>query len=410
MNGAFLQLIRFKMLYWEKYFAGKDQLTIGIQIDKQQPKPSIKGGRPMCIKHFVSILCSSAVGLLLFAGCSESPSGPDMSSGQTKLFIAESDFQSGLLEWMSIENNIVSSQGLSIYSDAGVHSFGGYLYVLERFGADNVMKFDPSKNDQSGVVYQKHLGDNWNPSDIEFLSATKAYVSNMNEPKITVFNPSSSEVLQNIDISTYTFRPDSNVSPYANDMVLVGSDLYVMLQRRNGYKPGAPTLILKVNTSTDAVTDTVPCQFTNGYGMAYCDGVLYVSNPGSGYSLGDGAIEAVTLATKQVRTVIDETALGGNPNQIVHKSGTHFYVQNYIGWKNVKVVEIDAATGSIVETLPDIKDAFGGICYDSTDNRLYVGERDSVEMGIRIFENNQQVGSTVKSANSLPPIGMVVVR
>ena len=361
-------------------------------------------------KHIVSLVCTAIFEVFFIIGCSKNSTGPDSSTGGTKLFIAESDFQSGLLEWMNVGDNTISSPVLSIYSDAGVRAFGEYLYVIEHYGADNILKFDPSKNDKSGILYQKHVGDNWNPSDMEFVSETKAFVSNMDEPKITVFNPANGEVVKNIDISTYTFRPDSNSSPYANDMQLVGSDLYVLLQRRNGYKPGATTLILKINTTTDAITDTISMQYKNGYAMAYCDGALYISNPGSVYATGDGGIEKVILSTKAVSTVIDEISLGGNPNQIVYKSGSHFYVQNYIGWKNVKVVELDVAGGTIVATLPNVKDAFGGIYYDDAKSRLYVGERDSVEMGVRIFENNQQVGSTIKSSNSLPPTGMMIVR
>ncbi len=312
------------------------------------------------------------------------------------------------LEMTVLPSDTISN--LSVYSDAGIRAFGGYLYVIERFGADNIMKFDPSKSDQSGAIYQMHLGDNWNPQDMEFVSATKAYISNMNEPKITVYNPMNGKVIINIDISTYTFQPDSNTSPHASDLQLVGSDLYVMLQRRNGFKPGAPTLILKINTSTDDVTDTIALQFKNGYAMAYADGALYVSNPGSAYTAGDGGIEKVVLSTKTVSTVVDETALSRSPNQIVHKSDSRFYVTNYIGWKNVKVVELDVETGTIVSTLPNIKDAFGGIYYDDVDGKLYVGERDSVEMGVRVFKENVQVGAPIKSTNSLPPTGMVVVR
>ncbi len=333
-----------------------------------------------------------------------------MLSNGVKLVICESDFQSGLLEWKSTNDTSISLSNLSIYDDAGLKYFGGYLYVIEHYGADNIMKIDQSKNGQSGVLYQTHLGDNWNPQDIEFLSETKAYVSNMNEPKITIFNPLTGAVVSHIDISAYIFRPDSNASPYANDLQLVGSDLYVLLQRRNGYKPGAPSLILKINTTTDSVNDTIPLQFKNGYAMTYADGALYISDPGSVKATGDGAIEKVVLSTKAVSTIIDETTLGGSPNQIVHKSGSHFYVTNYIAWKNDKVVEIDAATGTVVTTLLNVKDAFGGIYYDDVDSKLYVGERDATEMGVRVYKDNVQVGSTIKSSNSLPPTGMVIVR
>jgi len=364
----------------------------------------------MFSKRITGLICASVLGLLSLTGCSDNPTTPNISSGSTKLFICESDFQFGLLEWKLTSETNVSSSNLSIYSDAGIKAFGGYLYVIEHYGADNILKFDPSKSDQSGVVYQSHLGDNWNPQDIEFLSDTKAYVSNMNQPKITIFNPSSGKVISNIDISAYTFRPDSNSSPYANDLQLVGSDLYVLLQRRNGYNPGSSSLILKINTDRDVVVDTITLQFKNGYGMAYNNGALYVSNPGSSYLIGDGAIEKVDLSNKKVSTVIDETTLGGNPNQIVYKSSSRFYITNYIEWKNTKVVEIDVATGTVIATLSGVNDAFGGIYYDDVEGKLYVGERDATEMGVRVFKDNVQVGSIIKSSNSLPPTGMVIVR
>lgn len=73
-------------------------------------------------------------------------------------------------------------------------------------------------------------------------------------------------------------------------------------------------------------------------------------------------------------------------------------------------VEIDVATGTVVATLPGVKDAFGGICYDDVEGKLYVGERDATEMGIRVFKDNVQVGSTIKTLNSLPSTGMAIVR
>ena len=333
-----------------------------------------------------------------------------ISATAAKVFIAESDFESGQLEWIS--GGAVASQNLPIYRDAAVRTHGGYLYILERFGADNIIKFDPSKTDQSGVLYQVPIGDNYNPQDIEFVSATKAYIANQNHPSISIFNPSTGAVTGSIDISAYTFNPDSNVSPYANQMALAGANLYVMLQRRDGWNPGAPTLIITINTATDAVSaaDTFACTFKNGYDMVYVDGALYVTNPGSWYDIADGGIEKIVLATKTVSTVMTEATLGGNPNQIVHKSGTRFYVQTYVGWKNVAVKEIDAATGAVIATLPDIVDAFGGIYYDDFENKLYVGERDPATVGVKVFENNVKTAGPLKTDASLPPTGMVVLR
>jgi hypothetical protein len=364
----------------------------------------------MFSKGMIRFLSASVTGLLCIYGCSENPTGPDIQDGASKLFIVESDFQSGQLEWMSIRDTTISPSNLSVFSDAGIRSFGGYLYVIEHYGADNILKLDPSKSGQPGVQYQKHLGDNWNPTDIEFVSETKAYISNMNNSKITIFDPSTGIVNSSIDISAYIFRPDSNASPYANDLQLIGGDLYVLLQRRNGYNPGASSLILKIDTKTNTVIDTISLQYKNGYSMAYAGGALYISNPGSSYVTGDGAIEKVDLSTKAVNTIITETALGGNPNLIIHKNGSHFYVQNYIAWKDEKVIEIDASTGNVVAVLPNVKDAFGGIYYDDFEGKLYVGERDPAEMGVRIFKDNIQIGTTIKSSKGLPPTGLVIVQ
>ncbi|MDG5816027.1 hypothetical protein QA601_13120 [Chitinispirillales bacterium ANBcel5] len=326
------------------------------------------------------------------------------------MFIMQSDFQSGIVRSMSLENETITPFELHVYSDAVLRSFNGKLYVLERMGADNILKLDPQTTGSASVVYQINLGRDWNPQDMVFLSEEKAYISNNNEPKITVFNPSIGEITKNIDISRYTFLPDSNTSPNAGDMELVGSNLYVLLQRRNGFNPGAPTLLLKIDTYTDEIVDTIPLQFKNGYSMAYSDGALYISNPGSAFSTGDGAVERVDLTTKEVTAIIDENALGGSPNFIVHKEGSRFYITNYVGWQNVQVLEIDMETGAIVSVLPDVIDAYGGVYYDKTTDLLYVGERDPQEMGIRIFRDNQQVGSTVKNNRCLPPSSFVVVR
>jgi hypothetical protein len=363
-------------------------------------------------KQLLTFAVAAACCALLGAGCSEeSATGPDTIVGG-RLVVVESDFQSGYLESVAVEGDTMGALGLELFKDATVRAYGGFAYVLEKFGADNVMKIDPAKAGVAAVVYQEQVGDNWNPSDIDFVSETKAYVSNQNEPKITIWNPTTGEATGHIDISPYTFNPDSNTSPYANQMVLVGTNLFVQLQCRDGWNTGAPTLVITIDTQTDSVVaaDTMRCQYGNGYDMVHVGGALYLSNPGSSFSTGDGAIERIDLSTKAVMTVITEENLGGSPNQIVHKDGTRFYVQVYVGWQDVKVVEIEATTGAIVATLPGITDAFGGICYDQPSGKLYVGERGTGVSGVLVFENNTLSAGPLSSDNSLPPASLVVVR
>jgi len=367
-------------------------------------------------------MCTLIAFTLLAWGCLQgtNPTGPEDSSTQ-KLFIFQSDFTSGILQWMDVDTNLISpdvdtnlisSDYVSVYKDAVLDTYDGYVYILERFGADNVLKFDPAYSDESGVLYQTHIGDNYNPQDIAFISATKAYISNQNKPEISIFNPEQGTISGSIDLTSFTLNPESNISPHANKLAVSGTTLYVMLQRRDGWAPGAPTLIVPIDTETDeiVVSDTISCTYKNGYDMVLVDGNLYVTNPGSTFSTEDGAIEKINLATKEVTTVIDEATLGGNPNQIVHISGSLFYVQNYIGLENVAVVQIDASNGSVVETLPEIKDAFGGIAFDPQSEMLFVGERGSASVGVRVFKDNKQIAGPFKNNNTLPPSSLTLVK
>lgn len=359
-------------------------------------------------KSFTGTICIICAAIL--TGCLVDPE----ESGGGKpgnVFVCESDFQTGALSWIDSENETLKSGEVPVYSDAVIRNYDGYVYILERMGADNVIKYDPSAEEEERVLYQTHLGDNWNPQDIEFISATKAYIANMNEPEITVFNPATGNVIDAIDISEYTVNPDENSSPYANAIALYEDRLYVLLQRRDGFTPAEPTLILSVNTENDRIEEdeNITCTFKNGYDIICVDGILYVTNPGSSAETGDGAIEKIDIATGKVTTILTEDDLGGSPNLIVYKEGDRFYIQNYIGWMDVSVVEIDAGEKKIVATLPDITDAFGGIAYDRENEKLYVGERDQESMGIKIFKNNKRIGKVFSATNSLPPSNITII-
>jgi DNA-binding beta-propeller fold protein YncE len=373
-----------------------------------------RNGDLMSIARILSrtLIVLLPVAMMLLTGCLNDPEDDEdvFLDPEGTLFITETDFKSGYMERMSIKTDKILGSGRSIFDDIAIRNYGGYIYLIERYGADNIIKYDPSKKGDEAFLYQKKLGDNWNPQDIEFVNDRKAYVANSNEPEITVFDPSTGVFSKHIDISKYTYMPDSNKSPYATDLQVVESYVYALLQRRNGFNPGAPSLILKIDISTDSIIDTIALNFKNGYAMSYANGALYITNPGSVYSSSDGGVEMVDCATKKVTVLFEESALSGSPNCIVHKEKDRFYITSYAGWKKVSVLEIDAATKTVVATLNGIKDAYGGIIYDSVSGKLYVGEQDDAEMGVKVFENNVQVGATVRTAKSLPPSGFVIVR
>lgn len=333
-------------------------------------------------------------------------------SDEPKVFFTQRLNTSGYFEWLSIKNKAIENTGFAIYHDAVVKTYKKDVYIIERIDADNIIKYDPSKNGKEGLINQMKIDSTGgsNPQDIAFLSDTKAFIANQNKPTVTIFNPLTLVKTGTIDISAYTYMKDRNTSPHASALELVDNYLYVLLQRRDGYASKIPSLVVKINVLTNAVEDTFSTIYKNGSEIIYNSGYLYVMNTGS-YSAdaGDAGIEAIKLSDKSVTTVITAEKLGGCPYYVQHKNDNVFYVTVYKSYHNVDVKEIDFSKGHIIQTLPDVKDAFGGICYDKKENTLYVGECDSLGMGIKVFKNNILQGSVIKTSRTLIPSSIAIV-
>lgn len=217
-------------------------------------------------------------------------------------------------------------------------------------------------------------------------------------------NTTEEKPMKYIDLQQYACPEAESVNPYADQMVLYENYVYASLQRRIGFEPCCNSQILKIDILKDSVVEVYDLEYKNISSFLIIDNELYASNPGSSYEIGDGAIERLNLSTGEISTVITEKKMGGSPNQIVHKSGSKFYVQVYLAYENVPIYEIDFNNGIITDTLKGIENAFGGLCYDNKTEKLLIGECATTGAGIKIFENNIQKGGIVSS--SLPPSSM----
>ena len=357
---------------------------------------------------------------LLLSHCLlDSKSGGDDSVKRNEewgnVLVLGSDFKTGKLQTKMKADTAYTKASLTIHKDAKAIENKGNLYVLERFGADNILKLDLSKSKDSAVSYQTHLGDNWNPSDIAF-SGEKAFITLENEPKLLVFDPVAGKVTKSIDISSYIYKPDTGStasSPHAKALSMVGENLYVLLQRRHGNYTASPDTakVLRVNVKNDAIEKAINLRYRNPQAMIEDNGSLYVSAIGAGSwgALGDGGIEKLVLSTTQSTSVITDTDLGGDPMKMVQKSGSIYYVIVYVGWGNVQVKEVDFSTGKVLKTIEGITDAFGGIAYDKVDEVLYVCERATEKSGLKTFDKDGKlIAGPLKG--TLPPNGVVLLK
>ncbi|MEK7330969.1 MAG: hypothetical protein AAB113_09215, partial [Candidatus Eisenbacteria bacterium] len=80
----------------------------------------------------------------LLAGCS--PSGSitaPFTFGADQAFVLTSDFSTGGLSVIDLDTRQVAVNVAKVHSDATLRVHGGLIYVVNRFGQDNIQVIDP---------------------------------------------------------------------------------------------------------------------------------------------------------------------------------------------------------------------------------------------------------------------------
>lgn len=315
------------------------------------------------------------------------------------LYIFETDYTSGNIGL--IDETVSYSSIQTIYSDGSVYSYEGEVFVLEAKGADNIVRMDEIGN----VKYQKHLIDNCNPQDIKFISSEKAYISCLALNFLLIVNPQNGMIIDSISIDG--FADTSATTPYASAMIQSGNSIFLVLQRLNG-SFGAVNLnkILKINTITDEVIDTITSTYKNAGDMVEVNGMLYINSVGSWSDATDGAIEEFDPMTGTVRTVITEASLNFNfAGVYTYNNSLLANIQVYDDQWNLTVmlITIDPATGNVIDTLTEVTEP-GPAIYDDEKNRLFIAERAFGAGGVHIYENGTYIK---KIETDIAPNGFV---
>ena len=121
------------------------------------------------------LLVTLAAAVAALSGCSDSEgssSGGGNESGATKIYWVASDYSTG--ELRAAVDTAETALALEVYQDSKVVSFDGAVFVLERMGADNVVRIDPETDE---VLYQESLGAGANPYDIVAADDSTALVA-----------------------------------------------------------------------------------------------------------------------------------------------------------------------------------------------------------------------------------------
>jgi hypothetical protein len=305
-------------------------------------------------------------------------------------FVTTSDYETGFFATINVRNKSVTKYQLELSSDAVARTIDGKIYVVNRFGQDNITVFSPQNF--AKPLIQFSTGNGSNPHDIVLASSNKAYVSLYEKGYLLVVDPTTGIELKRIDISSFA---DKDGVPEADRMVIVDGILYVALQkldRNNYFEPAGNGEILMIDIESDTIIGSIVLSGANPYDIFYHQGMdrIVASEVGSFYDLTDGGIETVDPYTREASGfILTESDLGGD---ITEFAMTPFSGKGYIIVidgatydNNTSVVSFDLERGEKLKDILAPKAGFihSGIALGS--GRLLVGDRNFTHPGVRII-------------------------
>jgi len=293
-----------------------------------------------------------------------------------------------------------------VNSDAIGRPHGGLVYVVNRFGGDNIQILDPSRDFATRA--QCSTGGGSNPQDIAFASATKAYVTRYGTPSLLIVNPSPQAdcadfVRGTIDLSAFA---DADGNPEMSQLAVVGERLYVSLQRLQNFMPAGPGVIAVIDIATDQVVTSITLSGENPFaqtkGLTVVNGALVVAEDGV-FGVNDGGLERVDLASGTAQGFfITEADLGGDITDFVLVSDRLGYaIVSKPDFSNV-LEAFDPVTGTVIQ--PVLTSSSLSDVELNDRGELYVGDRSLTQPGIRIVRASDGVQLTDAPLDlGLPP-------
>jgi len=358
-------------------------------------------------------------------------SSDHVGSGPAVGFVVTTDFTVGNLTTItttaprSARKDVLGSTG--VHPDAVIRTFGGLVFIIQRFGENSIIVLDPENPSASIANYSTNdantPGQQSDPHDIAFVSLSKAYVSRYSLNTLLIVNPRTGEHLGTIDLSRFA---DSDGIVEMDQMVIVNGKLYVSLQRlnqNNFFAAENGSFVVVIGTATDEIIDvdlttpgTQPIVLAgrNPFSrLTYLSSTdkIYFAHAGNFFT-GDafGGIEAISPSTNTSDGIlISDNDFGGTLGAFNLLSETVGYATVFDASFNNQVVSFDLSDGTVGTALTGVGAGFiPNLAFDS-EGFLYVPDRDTRNPGIQVFDTttNQKVEGAIDTG--LPPNGIVFV-
>lgn len=333
-----------------------------------------------------------------------------------RAYVVESDFSTGSFSSFDGGTFGAACDVAPAHSDARVRWYNGRVYIVNRFGADNITVLDGST---FGFVRQFSVGNGANPYDIAFASPTQAYVTRYESSDLWVVNPATGVHTGTLSLAGLA---DADGIPEMDRLQMVGPLLFVSLQRVNrnaGFQPTDSSLVAVVDTRSNTLVD---CDDTvNGvqgillprtnpvtpFVLDWPRSRLYLGCAGA-YGAADGGIVAIDAALlKAAGVVAHEAALGGDVLDLAwHDDARAYAIVSDAGF-NTSLVRWSPVAGAALGTLY----APGGFTLSDIEitpdgSQVWACNSSFGSPGVRVFATATGAQTGGALVCTLPPQGI----
>ncbi|MCL2182442.1 MAG: PQQ-like beta-propeller repeat protein [Chitinispirillia bacterium] len=364
-------------------------------------------------------ICTIVAGLvfMFMMSCSDNSNPAVNPQGGTPLLAVitiASDYSAGNFDIVLSDSSVSPNLIDGLHTDLAVRAFGSGVYIIERLGRDNIIKYDTK---QMKIAYQQNLGAGLNLHDIAVVSEAKAYVSAYEDNNLIIFNPSAGAKTSTVDMSrfvAYAGTDSAEAVPYVSSLALYGSYLYAACQRLKiaegawgpAPEPGDTSVIAVIDTRSDEITGQVKLNKKNPASIAVFGNRMIVASTGSWFDITSGGVETIDLSSNVNLGVIAEgAALGGSVSGAAFVSANTAYISVMRDDWTTGIVQFNPVTGTIGAAVAGIEDGSGGMAFDG--DKLYVGDRGFASAGVAVV--NPSTGTVERLIpTSMPPAGLAV--
>lgn len=315
------------------------------------------------------------------------------------LWVATTDFQSGVLVDVPLLQDEKNSSTLPIHSDAVVRVPEGssFFYVVNRLGADNIQW---GVRGTKKILGQFTVGRGTNPQDIAVISSTEAYVTRFESKKLLKVNPSNGKPLKEIDLFENAdvkdiSSTDPDGKPEMTWMFLKGSKLFILLQRlnsENGFEPSNKSQIAVLNTKTDRVEEIITLKSTNPIAelKPFLNGFIVAEAGRMGVL--DGGVEVFDGNFKSLGWLTQESKLGGDLVDCAlldSERGIAIVAKDTFGERpTTQLVLFRVSDGQMISVLRDPGlYSYQQLIVDDERKVFFLSDRNPKKPGVWVFDN-----------------------